>query len=1618
MTATETLLARIRGENLGVYRESPKRLREDVSQEAEIAHDYRGRLVYELLQNADDAMLGQDDNDDRVAFWLTPTDLWVGNTGRRLDDGDVESLCGTGISTKTQTDGPKRASIGHKGMGFKSVLEVTERPSAHSVGHSFRMSADDALAPVTAVLEGRGQPAPGRVPAMRFPWPVSDDPAEWQELRAEGIRTLFRFPLREDLTVDQRRILGDRLRSLPITSLVFLKHLEQVDIRVEDELGEHRTLLRIEREQHTAEGWTPTVGLADDGIFRITVSSAGQGSWTFLLAHDGQVPIAGHRGGLDPFAWEGVELTEVAVATPWPIGGAEPPGTWRRFHVFLPTTEELPHPLLVNGAFATDLSRQKVHVGPEADDYNRHLVERAAAVIRDRLVPAVLAEGTPEGVLAMLDRSDGALATPIAAFFHEALRASMADVAFVPGAGDGQPLAVRELVVPPTKLPETQGSEYRALLPDGASVGETRLPAARFCNAASGRVLVDLGARVLSSAEAVALLADADPAASQVQSHGSAAIWIDPVLTAVERLWRASSDEDQEQVAEVARRAPLFPVSVGPDGSIDRISTIDRECFYPPRSLRGTVPLDRLSFLAPEVCWGELAPKERNEVLRDQLPVWQALYEIREFRFPEVMRASVLPALDLEQGPETVAWRRRLETIDRLAAICQLAGRTPKPNSPLPYQRLGSDRAFFNLARLSVPLRPSASGEQRWAPAFRVYFGEDWIGSGSVETIFDALRVAEPDAALPEVDYLASPDLFHGRLARYHALHGTADDSTDAVDEDEVSIDEDEDLALETDELDRWRTFLGWLGVNRALRPIHFHDVEEQRGGWLRTRGLTKPEGAAFAGVGEKVWGKYRAWVEEAIGRLGAASHKAYFFELFELDHEKLLIDAASRDPEARVAEALFLHLAQNWGYLEQFSKLKLALIRDDRDPGRRTKPIRPWADELREVATNFWLWRLKLRPVVPTSHGPRHASRSWIPSPEVERRFGRKAVAAGSLIPVVRLPSGEGRWRALAVAKVLGVRDEFSPATFRTSDAEVLANRLLELYTPADASSASGFVLDEKDLRGVIRPAYRNLFELLVGAMDRPGLGEQPLGEAPLLETDGAGRFRFSPGRKVLYQDRSGTRERIGPAGPLWTFVLEAAPVARAPLLRLFGTRLLEDAVTWAPNAGEPVLGEDEVAQFRAGLKRLRPYILARLRAERNEEKQAGQDARRLRAFISAAIPVDELTVACWLDGRQLSMNSPRDAFVGLDDGRVTAFLRWGEVAWPPSSRDTEELAGALTDLFQVTMFEPFLALISAASNDARMRLLRLAGAPTDLGEVLASAEDEEAESDNASTTTEEVAVTSAVGEDPDDAAPAPIRQLTAERGRIPLWRPEELVVSGTPVVLHGSPVSQDHAAVNGRADDGSPNLSGAPGSGYSSQATDLIELNRLGMSVAMAYEVERVRADLPTAGAFDPDAQSDGVEPVVFDVSTPDAVRVAMAACPGLASAFEQLAAARIDTNWPGFDILSLDPRTGGIGRLIELKSSGVNATIQTMSWNEWKSARDSVFRERFWLYLVGNLRSDLAAALPFVRAIQDPFGTLLSTVVTEPVRRAVQLDVRRFERAEFLELDIRPKSGGRAE
>jgi hypothetical protein len=407
VTTHVDVIARIVEQNLGVYRVAPSRLQEDVSQEAQVASDYRGRLVYELLQNADDAMADVSTSDDRVSFLVTDDELWIANTGRPLTEDDVQGLCGLGASSKVDAAGQRRASIGHKGLGFKSVLEVTDEPAVYSRTYAFRLGARYARAHVDGLWAELGRPQPRSVPSMRFPFAVPAADERWAEYAADGFNTAFCFPFRDSLDAESRLAVADLLMRLPLTTVLFLKHLETVEVRVEQSDRRETRTWFVERERLAESGsWAPSTGFQGSGVYRVSVVSDDEAA-TFVVAHDAEIAIGPNRVGLSGPAWEGVELTEVSVAALEP-GSAELPLDWRRFHVFLPTSEPCPYPILVNGAFSTDLSRQHVRVSPEAGDYNSYIVREAARLVRAELLPILQTRGT-EAVLA---RSTGVTTLP------------------------------------------------------------------------------------------------------------------------------------------------------------------------------------------------------------------------------------------------------------------------------------------------------------------------------------------------------------------------------------------------------------------------------------------------------------------------------------------------------------------------------------------------------------------------------------------------------------------------------------------------------------------------------------------------------------------------------------------------------------------------------------------------------------------------------------------------------------------------------------------------------------------------------------------------------------------------------------------------------------------------------------------------------------------------------------------------------------------------------------------------------------------------------------------------------------------------------------------------------
>jgi hypothetical protein len=320
--------------------------------------------------------------------------------------------------------------------------------------------------------------------------------------------------------------------------------------------------------------------------------------------------------------------------------------------------------------------------------------------------------------------------------------------------------------------------------------------------------------------------------------------------------------------------------------------------------------------------------------------------------------------------------------------------------------------------------------------------------------------------------------------------------------------------------------------------------------------------------------------------------------------------------------------------------------------------------------------------------------------------------------------------------------------------------------------------------------------------------------------------------------------------------------------------------------------------------------------------------------------------------------------------------------------------------------MVETFLAYIQA-DDQRRLQLLDLAGATGYLEEIT----DELDEPTSDPTDNTEPAPEPTAADTPDDIGgekPATQDKPVPAASRIPLRSFEDLLIGGVPMLINGSEPSGDPSGHGGGSSGG-----GGAGNGMRAAAgTDLSALDQLGMAIAVTGEHQRVQTNDRIVEVLPHGDSPLHATTCVVDVSTPATILAAEKQNESVKAAFNQLEAAGISRLHPGFDILTIVE--GEIDRMIELKSSTVDAQVQAMSWNEWKTARSSDLRERFWLYLAGNLRADLPHAKPFLRAIRDPFGSLLGKAQDDViVRRAVQLRVREFGQAENFPIDVKEQT-----
>src|SRR5689334_22023697 len=104
---------------LAAYRANPDLILEHANIERATAQGgYGRRQIYELVQNAADALLGR--SSGRIVVVLTKDALYSANEGEPIDGPGIDAILSSHVSLK------RGAEIGRFGLGFKSVLEVTE----------------------------------------------------------------------------------------------------------------------------------------------------------------------------------------------------------------------------------------------------------------------------------------------------------------------------------------------------------------------------------------------------------------------------------------------------------------------------------------------------------------------------------------------------------------------------------------------------------------------------------------------------------------------------------------------------------------------------------------------------------------------------------------------------------------------------------------------------------------------------------------------------------------------------------------------------------------------------------------------------------------------------------------------------------------------------------------------------------------------------------------------------------------------------------------------------------------------------------------------------------------------------------------------------------------------------------------------------------------------------------------------------------------------------------------------------------------------------------------------------------------------------------------------------
>lgn len=376
----------------------------------QVEHQYHGRFLIELIQNAHDALpeTFEPGRPGRIAVVLDQADskcgsLLVANDGQPFTSSNFERLSQLG-----QSDKDPQKSIGNKGLGFRSVLEVSERPEVYSRatensasfdGYCFAFEPEvvqSLVAPMVALAKLEQVPLSpvsgrpivdwadallgkyrSRVRAAGEGWlraetkylspyllPVPRSAVRSnavKALEAQGFATVIRLPLKSQV---MNNLVREHMAQLSSSTLLFLDRVSALELRVTGkqdrvfarsiERGDGPLAQRTIRIQDSAGGtreyavWTRELHIAEATEELQAAVKALPGRWP--------------------------EIQDVSVSIAVRLGEVREVGT---FSIYLPTGIPTGSAIHVNAPFFGNMSRTDISF---SDGYNSRLLDTAASL--------------------------------------------------------------------------------------------------------------------------------------------------------------------------------------------------------------------------------------------------------------------------------------------------------------------------------------------------------------------------------------------------------------------------------------------------------------------------------------------------------------------------------------------------------------------------------------------------------------------------------------------------------------------------------------------------------------------------------------------------------------------------------------------------------------------------------------------------------------------------------------------------------------------------------------------------------------------------------------------------------------------------------------------------------------------------------------------------------------------------------------------------------------------------------------------------------------------------------------------------------------------------------------